>query len=67
MSEKESESFSVSLWKCKQEAITQYWLNSAKILRIMLFYLEFQCPKYSQIILTLINLASLNVQLYKLE
>ena len=36
-----------------------------KNLKHCLVRLEFQCPKHSQIILRLINLASLNVKLFK--
>ena len=41
---KKSKTLSVSLRKCQQEAITQYWLKSTSILKIVLFVLNFSAP-----------------------
>ena len=41
---KKSKTLSVSLGKCQQEAITQYWFKSANILKIVLFVSNFSAP-----------------------
>ena len=44
LNEKKSNTLSISLQKCLQEAITKYWLKSANILIIVLFVSNFSAP-----------------------
>ena len=44
LNEKKSNTLSISLQKCLQEAITKYWLKSANILIILLFVSNFSAP-----------------------